>query len=83
MYKYGLIRKLRLILKSVSSQTGQRIITMHLLPSISRSKGNQAKKFIYLIECNMKTTFLQTLGENEAEKLVLDLFFLFKTFYIT
>ena len=83
MYKYGLIRKLRLILKSVSSQTGQQIITMHLLPSISRSEGNQAKKFIYLIECNMKTTFLQTLGENEAEKLVLDLFFLFKTFYIT
>ena len=29
----------------MTSQTGQQIITIHMLPNISRSKDNQAKKF--------------------------------------
>ena len=29
----------------MTSKTGQQIITIHMLPNISRSKGNQAMKF--------------------------------------
>ena len=43
--KNGLTRKLWLILKIMTSQTGPQIITIHMLPNISRSKDNQAKKF--------------------------------------
>ena len=32
------------------SQTGQQIITVHILPNMSRSKSNQAIKFGQLIE---------------------------------
>ena len=32
---------------------------MHILPNISRSKGNQTMKFGQLIECNMKNIFLE------------------------
>ena len=31
---------------------------MHILPDISRGKGNQAMKFGQLIECNMRNIFL-------------------------
>ena len=50
----NLIRKLWLIFKSMMSQTGQQIITMHILPNISRSKGNQSIKFGQLTEYNMR-----------------------------
>ena len=33
----------------MASQTGQQTITIHILPDISRSKGNQAMKFGQLI----------------------------------
>ena len=33
----------------MTSQTGQKIITMHVLSNISRSKDNQAMKFGQLI----------------------------------
>ena len=36
--KTALIRKLMLISKFVTSQTGQQVITIHILPNISRSK---------------------------------------------
>ena len=32
---------------------------MHILPNISRSKGNQTMKFGQLIECNMRNIFLE------------------------
>ena len=32
------------------SQTGQKIITIHILPNILRSKGNQAMEFGILME---------------------------------
>ena len=44
-YLFGLIGKLRLISKFMTSQSGQQTITIHILPNISRSKGNQAMKF--------------------------------------
>ena len=52
------MRSLRLIQKLVTLQTGQ-VITIHILPDISRSKGNQAVKFGQLIEYNVRNIFLQ------------------------
>ena len=34
----------------MTSQTGQQIITIHILPNILRSKGNQSMKFGKLIK---------------------------------
>ena len=34
----------------MSSQTGEQVITIHILPDITRSKGNQAIKFDQLIK---------------------------------
>ena len=57
--KNNFIRRFRLIPKFLTLQTGQQIITIHILPNISRSKGNQAVKFGRLIKYNVKDTFLQ------------------------
>ena len=43
----------------MTSQTGQQIITIHALPNISRSKGNQAMKFGQLIKYSMINIFLR------------------------
>ena len=43
----------------MTSQTGQKLITMHMLPNISRNKGNQEMKCGQLLECNMKIIFLE------------------------
>ena len=55
----GLIRKLRLTSNFMTSQTGKQIITVHILPNISRGKDNQIKKFGQLIEDNIKNVFLR------------------------
>ena len=49
------------------SQTG-----IHILPNISRSKGNQATKFGQLIGYNMRTIFLEILCKKYGGELVLD-----------
>ena len=59
MQKNGLIRKIRLISKFKMSQTGKQTIAMHILPDISRCKGNQTMKFGQLIEYNMRNIFLE------------------------
>ena len=59
MQKIGLKRKPRLISKFLTSQTGQQIIEIHVLPNISRSKGNQTMKFGQLIEYNTRSIFLR------------------------
>ena len=41
------------------SQTGKQIITIHILPDISRSKDNQIMKSGKLIEYDMKNIFLE------------------------
>ena len=61
MYKNGLIRKIRLISKFMTLQSGKQTIAMHILPNISRSKGNQTLKFGQLIECNIGNIFLYKL----------------------
>ena len=38
-----------IISKFIMSQTGQKIITIHILPNISKSKDNQTMKFVQLI----------------------------------
>ena len=35
------------------------MIVIHISPNISRSKGNQAMKFSWLIEYNMRNIFLE------------------------
>ena len=37
-------KKLRIIAKSMTSQTRKQIITIHMLPNISQSQDNQAMK---------------------------------------
>ena len=43
----------------MTSQPGKQTIAIHILPNISRSKGNQTMKFGQLIECNMSSNFLE------------------------
>ena len=42
----------------MTSQTGQQIITIHILPKISTSKDNQAMKFGKLIKYSVRNIFL-------------------------
>ena len=53
------MKKLRLILKFMTSQTGQQTIKICILSNISRSKGNQKLKFGQLIEYNKKNIFFE------------------------
>ena len=41
----------------MTSQPGKQTITIHILPNISGSKGNQTIKFGKLIEYNIRTIF--------------------------
>ena len=41
----------------MTSQTGQQIITIHILPNNSRSKDSQTMKFGQKIEYNMRNVF--------------------------
>ena len=68
MYNNGLIRKLRLISKFMTSQTGHQIITIHILPNIYRSNENQAMKFGQLIEYHVRNIFLQKLCRKRGRK---------------
>ena len=54
MYKNGLTRNIRLISKFMTSQPGLQTIGIHIMPNISRSKGNQTTKFGQLVEYNIR-----------------------------
>ena len=41
------------------AQPGKQAIVVHILSNISKSKDNQAMKFSYLIEYDMRNTFLE------------------------
>ena len=69
-----MIRKIRLTSKFVTSKPGFQTIAIHILANISQSKGNQTIKFGQLIKYNKRKIFLQNYVENEAERLVPDLF---------
>ena len=59
-------------------QAGQQIIRIHILPNISRGKRNQAMKRGQLIKYSGEILFFKNYAENEAWRLVPDLFLLFK-----
>ena len=71
--KNGMIRKLSLTGKFITSQARQRIITIQILPNISRREDNNAMKFGQLIDYNM-IFFLEKSYRKCGEKLVPDLF---------
>ena len=68
----GLIRKIRLISKFTTSQPGSHTIAMHILSNISRRKDNQTMKLGQII---IEIFFFRNYPENEAGRLVPDLFF--------
>ena len=43
----------------MTSQPGKQIITIHILPDISRNQGNQTMQFGQLIEYNMRNIFIE------------------------
>ena len=59
--KNGLIRKISLITKFMTSRPGSQTNAMHILPNISQSKGDQTMKFGQWIEYNKRNIFLQKL----------------------
>ena len=62
----------------MTSQPGLQTIAIHILPNISQSKGNQTMKLGQLIEYNKRNIFLQNYAENQAGRLVPDLFLFFE-----
>ena len=61
-------RTIRLISKFMTSQPGKQTIAIHILPNISRSKGNETMKFGQLIEYNMRMTFEINHTQNVVKK---------------
>ena len=59
MYQNSLIKKIRLTSNFLTSQPREQTIVIHILPNISRSKGNQTMKFGQLMECNIRNIFLK------------------------
>ena len=62
----------------MTSQPGLQSIAIHIWPNTLQNKGNQAMKFGQLIEYNKKNIFLKNYVENEAGRLVPDLFLFFE-----
>ena len=59
MPRNGLIRKIRLISKFMTSQPWKQTIAMHILLNISRNKANETMKFGQLIQHNMIIFFFE------------------------
>ena len=72
------MKKLRLISKFMTSQAGKQITTIHILSNISRRKANQVMKIGQLIKKTCEILSFKNHAENEAVRLVQDLFLLFK-----
>ena len=71
MYKNGLMRKIRLVSKFMTSQPGKQAFTIHILPNVPRSKSNQTMKYGQLIQYSMRNIFL----ENSYTKYGVETFF--------
>ena len=71
MFGNGLIRRLGLTSKFMTTHTGQPIITRQIISNISKSKDNQSMKFSQVIEYNVRNVFL---SKNDPERLDPDLF---------
>ena len=59
MHKNGLIRKIRLISKFMTSQLEKQTIAIYILPNISRAKGIKIITLGQLIQYNMRNIFLE------------------------
>ena len=57
---------------------GKQTITIHILANISQSKGNQTMKFGQVLEYSKVNIFFKNHIENEAGRLVPDLFLILK-----
>ena len=62
----------------MTSQPGLQTITIDILSNNSQSKGNQTMKFGQLVEHNNRNFFFRNYAENEAGRLLADLFLIFK-----
>ena len=72
------MRQLSLISKFMTPETWKQMIKIHILPSISRSKDNQAMKFRQLIEYKVRNSFVQKSVKGDVGRLVPDIFVFFK-----
>ena len=54
----------------MTSQPGYQTIGIHILPNISRSKGNKVIKFGQLIECNRRNIFVEKSYTKCAEETI-------------
>ena len=61
----------------MASQPDLQTIAIHILLNISQSKGNQTMKFGELLEYNKRIFFFKNYAENEARRLVPNLFLFF------
>ena len=57
MKKESFIKKSWLISKPMMSQARQQIITIHILPNISKGDDSQALKLGHLVKYSVKNTF--------------------------
>ena len=62
----------------MTSQPGLQTITIDILSNNSQSKSNQTMKFGQLVEHNNRNIFFRNYAENEAGRLLADLFLFFK-----
>ena len=63
-----------LISNFITSQTGKQIITIYVLPSITRSTGNQTKKIYSVNRTKQEIFFLKNHEQNVVKKLILNPF---------
>ena len=63
-------------------QSSKQIVAIHILPNISRSKGNETMKSGQLIEYNMRNIFLENSFTKVVEKLFPDPFLNIEIDYI-
>ena len=61
------MRKLWLISKFMTSQTGQQKIRIHILPNISRIKDSQVMKLGQLIKYSLRNIFVQKIMQKIRE----------------
>ena len=72
-----MIRKIGLISKFTTLQSSSQTIAIHILPNISRSKGNHTVECSQVIKYKKRNIFFKNHAENVPERLVPDLFFIF------
>ena len=62
----------------MASQPGLQTIAIHILPNISEVKANRQRNLVNYLNITREIFFLKNYAENEAARLVPDLFLYFK-----